>query len=230
MRKFITTSALLCLFSISIFAQNVNTPCPVIEIIAPQGVTQAGETTTFSALVKNGMNTSKLEFIWAISEGTIIEGQDTPTIKLITIPDRSDATITAKVTVKGLPNDCANEASATVSIAPMIACGLPLDTYEKIPWQDEMARLQNLAIELFSEPDYEAHILLTVEKNESSRQIKNHIRKMANYLESLKINKARLIFIIEPSDHHSTSFQIRRKEAELTSCNGCEIIKGKDLK
>jgi len=93
-----------------------------------------------------------------------------------------------------------------------------------------MARLYNLAVGLSYEPDYKAYILLTVGKNQNAKQIKNHVRKMAKYLETIKISKARLIFAIETSEYHSTSFYVVPEGAKLPSCDGCEIFEGKDIR
>ncbi|MDQ3748188.1 MAG: hypothetical protein M3367_04100 [Acidobacteriota bacterium] len=57
--------------------------CPAFSVDAPTTPTQAGETMIFTANVGYG-NAENMIYNWTISDGKIIEGQGTPTIKVAT--------------------------------------------------------------------------------------------------------------------------------------------------
>ncbi len=226
MRKTFIIFVLTFFFSIPVFAQNKNAPCPVIKIAAPQSITQPGESMTFSVAVKNPIENSKLKYVWAISEGTIIEGQDTSMIKVVTTPDMSGANITAKVIVQGLPNNCVNEVSETSSVAVIVG-GCP-DEYGKIPVEEEFHRLDNVLIELENVPKSIAFFRLSIEK-ETIEETKKRIEKLMEHVKFRKFPKDRLIFAIEKSDYYSTSVYFILDGKEFPECNGCVIIKGEDI-
>ena len=89
----------------------VNPQCSIVSVNGPFGIPQRGEPIPFTTTVKP--IESKLTFKWTVSSGTIAEGQGTSTIKVYVGPN--DANLTVKVEVGGLPQECVNVASETVS-------------------------------------------------------------------------------------------------------------------
>src|SRR4051794_32096220 len=99
------------LFAAITVSAQVNPQCPVISVDGPAGIVEYGEPIPFTATVKPPE--SKLTFKWTVTPGAIVEGQGTPTIKVSVGPD--DGHVTATVEIGGLPQECANVASETVS-------------------------------------------------------------------------------------------------------------------
>lgn len=229
MKSIFATLALTLAFSVSALCQNTDV-CPTIRVLAPTPIILAGEIMNFSVGFENNVEASNLKFVWTVSVGTIIEGQNTPTIKVITTSDTQGITVTAKVEIQGLPEGCNNQALQVIDIVSPPVCRCTVDEYEKIPWREEMARLENFAIEILSAPEYRAFILLSVKKEENARQVRRHIRKMARFLESCKVKKERLIFAIESSEYHTTKFYIVADGVKYPSCEDCKFINGKSLK
>lgn len=219
---------ILTVFSIFIVGQDANASCPGIKVIPPQFVMNTGEIMTFSVKLDE-TNNLELKYLWTVSEGKIVEGQNTSNIKVTTTSELRGLTIIAKVKIKGLPESCIDEASGKAYIVEM-ADPVAIDIYEKLSWRDEKARLRNLAFELLDKPDIQAYILLSIKKNENTKQTKKHIIKMASYLETLKISKGRLIFAIESNEFQSTTFCGILKGADLPYCNECKILKTEDIK
>lgn len=71
----------LNLFSVSLFAQDA---CPKVSLSAPSGIVKAGEPMVFTAMVSSNDEKLIRAYNWAVSAGTIIEGQETPSIKVDT--------------------------------------------------------------------------------------------------------------------------------------------------
>lgn len=129
--------------------------CPAVKVTCLDSV-MPGEGLTFSVEVDTAASAVKNTFRWELSAGTITEGQGTPSLKV----DSSGANVrevTATVDVTGLPAACARKASCTTAVPQIIGCGL--DEYGNIHFEDEMARLDNFAIELQNDPTASGYIL-----------------------------------------------------------------------
>ncbi|MCY7344822.1 MAG: hypothetical protein LH614_01270, partial [Pyrinomonadaceae bacterium] len=164
-----------------------------------------GETMAFSLKAEGRVEESKLRHKWTVSEGYIIEGQNTSMIKVATTPDLGGSVITAKVTIEGLPKNCANEASETSSIGVIPGCGFGVDDYRKIPLQEEYGRLDNLFSRLLYDLEYKGFILISIDEIETVDQAKKHIKKLMRHVKFRKFAKERLVFAIEKkSDYHLT--------------------------
>jgi hypothetical protein len=100
----------LLLAALSVSGQ-VNSQCPTITVFGPDGIVDPGDVVPFKVTVKP--TESKLTFNWTVSRGTIAEGQGTPTIKVRVGQDDPDVTATVKI--GGLPQECVNVASETVT-------------------------------------------------------------------------------------------------------------------
>lgn len=200
------SSIFVLVFCVGIVAQTDKpSPCPIVDVIGPAGVTISGETMTFTANV-NSDDDASLIYSWTVSDGTISEGQGTPIIKVITTTEPSEKEyITATVEVKGLPENCANKASERSVVA--IGCRLPItfDEYGKMPFREEKARLANLAFELKKNTDFAALIIIYLAKEDTYSSVKNRVNNVSNYLtENQQIPKERFKFLFSEFDTQKT--------------------------
>jgi hypothetical protein len=132
--------------------------CPAITVSCPDEPVEPGKSVTFTANVNGRLDASaKLKYIWTVAAGTISKGQDTPSITVDISGLTGREAITATVEVEGLPDDCPARASCTASM--LIGCVMPFDRYGPIDSEDEMARLDNFAIQLMEEPVTEGCII-----------------------------------------------------------------------
>ncbi len=106
MRKIAYASIFTLSFWLIGFGQD--STCPVISIVSPDKVFRLGEAITFRAKVKD-YEQKNLKYDWAISNGTMIEGQGTAIIKVDT-SGINDTVVEARVEIKGLPTNCQNTA------------------------------------------------------------------------------------------------------------------------
>jgi len=196
MRKLSVTSILVLTFCVAMFAQTDKTlPCPVISVTGPAGVTNAGETITFTANISE-INTIPIAYSWTISDGTIIEGFGTSVIKVATNSDTAGKVVTATVEINGLPIDCNKTALGTAQIPYLCILPITLDEYEKMPFREEKARLANLAFELKENTNFVALIMIYLAEEDTYSSVKNRIDNISKYLTTTqKIPKEKFRFV-----------------------------------
>ena len=154
MKQIISTTILILVFSFSAFAQNDTSPCPMISV-SGGGVTAPDEPLTFSAFVSDSAKYPNLKYLWIISNGILIEGQGTTSIK-VEMP-RSE-NIIATVQIKGIPENCANTALETGSIIEYRQTVLN-DEFGKITNGEVKARMDAVYVKLGDEPNSQGYII-----------------------------------------------------------------------
>jgi hypothetical protein len=156
MKQIIFAVGLILVFSFSVFAQNENLVCPKIEVVGG-GVINPGEPMNFSVKVGDEAKDLNLEYQWTASEGKIIEGQGTSSIK-IDITGLANVNVTATIEIKGFPENCRNVSSETGSVVICYRSRL-FDEYEKLPAGKIKAKVNELFVLLGSEPNYQGYII-----------------------------------------------------------------------
>jgi PKD-like domain len=131
--------------------------CPTITVDCPSDLPKPGELRTFTATV-TGATTTKLDYVWTVSAGTIRSGQGTPSIQ---VEFESYGGLTGTLTVAGLPASCTNSVSCSSS-----GCGLPpsavlFDKYGKLRWTEEQMRLKLFADELRAQPGAQGYVIVS---------------------------------------------------------------------
>lgn len=89
---------------------------PILEMEASSETPVEGEEIFFTANVSGGIQTS-VKFKWKISKGRILEGQNTPRIKVGT-KGLAGKSIAATVKIIGLCDDCLSDSTKTLSVRP----------------------------------------------------------------------------------------------------------------
>lgn len=90
--------------------------CPTLSVTAPTSPTKAGETMIFTATVEGGAQ-ADVTYHWRISDGKIIAGQGTPTIKIKTNSKMAGKTVTATIEIDGVCEQCPTTETGTGKIA-----------------------------------------------------------------------------------------------------------------
>jgi hypothetical protein len=133
--------------------------CPTLTVTGPSGVTQPGETMTFTANVSGGSQDA-ITYTWTVSAGTIESGQGTPSITVRTTADMAGSNVTATVTIGGTRPEC--NCPATASETGGVATPLgpeEFDTFEDLKPDDIKARLDNFFGRLQSDPTAQGYII-----------------------------------------------------------------------
>jgi hypothetical protein len=130
-------------------------PCPTVSVSCPSSVEQ-GSPITFTASVSGDVNVT---YNWSVSAGTISSGQGTSSITVDTA-GLGGQTVTATVELSGLDPSCSRTASCSTGIGVPPAACRKFDEYSDLPFNDEKARLDNLAIQLQQEPGAQAYYVI----------------------------------------------------------------------
>ena len=173
----------------------------------------SGETMTFTVIADENYRDS-LKYEWTVSAGTIIEGQDSPVIKIATTPELAGVTVTATLKIKNLPENCADTFSDYAMVD--IGCGLisPLDEYGTISLQDEKLRLSYIAYRIKKEPTFIALFIINFTKQESLSSIKNRVAGISKLLsETHGIAKDKVKFVYFEDDNQSNIIHLLPPDA-----------------
>jgi hypothetical protein len=129
--------------------------CPTISVSCPASVAQ-GSPLTFTASVSGDMSVT---YNWTVSAGTISSGQGTSSITVDTA-GLGGQSVTATAELGGLDPSCSRTASCTTSIETPPAECRKFDEYSDLKFNDEKARLDNLAIQMQQEPGAQAYYVV----------------------------------------------------------------------
>jgi hypothetical protein len=233
MKNILIACISILVLSASFFAQNETKPCPAIQVTAPNSKINPGDTMIFSVKVENELENPNLKYDWIVSAGTIINGQETSAIEVVTTPEMNGESVTAKVTIRNLPTNCINEKSETKQIEKIyMGCGL-LDDYRKISTAMEKSMIDSVFMRFLDNPEYATIFFrLTSEKGETIKQTKSRIRRIVKLANFRQFDKRRLIFAIDKSktNYYLTTASFVPKGNEFPECENCEIVKGEDVK
>jgi hypothetical protein len=181
-RSFQILSAVCLLTAASVVrAQTPLTTCGAVDIDGPSEA-EPGTPLVFKAKITGTMNSTKPEFKWKVSAGTITSGEGTEEI-IVDSTGLGGVELIATVELSGAPPGCKGSASKTtkVKVVP-IACGLPLDEYGDIRFEDEKARLDNFAIQLSNEPLSSGQILMYAGQKTFKNEAAERLARAKSYL------------------------------------------------
>jgi hypothetical protein len=213
--------ALFCvLFPISMGAQ-----CPTVKVFGPQGVTLDKEI-VFRAEI--GVIYPKLDYLWQLDKGIILDGQGTPKITVSTFGLRGQ-TITATVQIAGLPDHCANSSLGIADIGqPPTWCWE--DTFSSLKPNEIRGHLDPLFVGLGRNPEQVGLIELRVTQVEKFDLSNSRIQLILKHAKFRKFDHRRLWFVLQVAEDSWTSWTRIKPEAEYEiPCGQCLIIKGEHL-
>ncbi|MCB1023456.1 MAG: PKD domain-containing protein [Acidobacteria bacterium] len=170
--------------------------CPSISVSEPAVAVNPGENMTFTANVSGGSQDSQT-YNWTVNQGTIVEGQGSPTITVST-SGLVNTTVTAEVEIGGLCDVCTdNKASGSGIVAPKPNPVLR-DEFGKLANDDVKARLDPYASDLQADPNATGYIV----NYGSSKLVAQREKLIRDYLvKDRGIDSSRLVFVnggVEP--------------------------------
>jgi len=133
--------------------------CPFMRIIGLAYVPKPNSPLEFKATVEANDKKVQPTFAWKVSQGQIISGQGTDTIK-VELPSGASGGVVATANMGGYSLECPAEiTTATVKTTIGVSHFL-FDEFGNINCEDELARLDNLAITLQNDPALQVHIVI----------------------------------------------------------------------
>ncbi len=163
--------------------------CPSISVTGPAGVTDPGETMTFTANVVGG---GAVTYNWSVDRGTIESGQGTPSITVRTSDNDANSNVTATVNVGGLPEgcDCPATASDSGPVAPNPQAIL-VDEFGALQNDDIRARLDQFFIELQNNPTNQGYVI----NYGTNAQIAARERLITNHITLRRFDRSRITLV-----------------------------------
>ncbi len=131
--------------------------CPTVNVSCPNDV-EGGQTVKFTASVSGGDPNVTPTYNWRVSAGSIASGQGTDTITVDTNGLPGNSSVTATVDVGGYDRSCSTSDDCTTGIR-VSPDARKIDEYGNIRFNDEKARLDNLAVELQNDPTAQGYII-----------------------------------------------------------------------
>ena len=139
------------------------------------------------------LHTTKPEFKWWLSAGTITMGQGTDEITVDTA-GLGGFTVTASVGLVGAPPDCKGSASITFQVKVPAVIGCAFDNYGDIKFKDEKARLDNFAVQLINQPLSSGYILISAGQETFEKEAEERLARAKSYLADVReIDRNRIV-------------------------------------
>ncbi len=225
MKQIIFTAILIFTFCIAIFAQANNNPCPAISVTSPPDITLPF---IFEAKVSKEAENFKVEYIWTAEGGSIIEGQNTKTVKII--PEQCN-NIKAIFTIEGLPENCLKTVFEVAAISDgcfiedkissipthLLAKAdeiVMFDEFQNLNAKDEKLRFDNLFRKIKEDHSLKALIILKFDNNSPRKKKIKKLQSIAKYLDDRKVDKSRFNFVIFDNEREETIFYVEPLEVD----------------
>ncbi len=174
-------------------------PCPYPVVISAPGQVSEGEIVTYTSDVTYG-GTAKLNYAWRVSPANarIISGAGTPTITVDSTGLAGERITAALVVDDGSADTvCRQTAQASTFVPPhekRAIEGREFDTCTNCTFDDQKARLDNLAIELQSDPTTATYIFAYSGRTSPIGQADRLLARSRDYLVSQRgIDASRII-------------------------------------
>jgi hypothetical protein len=132
--------------------------CPSVDVSGMIYIPRPNSPLEFKAAVRSHDKKIRPTFLWKLSQGRIINGQGTDTIA-VELPDGASGDVLAKVDVGGYSLECPILTTTAISKTTVGVEHFKFDEYGDICGGDEKARLDNLAIQLQSNPEFQLYVV-----------------------------------------------------------------------
>ena len=134
------------------------THCPYLSASGSRYSPRPNGPLEFKARIYSDDIKTKPLFTWQLSQGTIMEGQGTDRIT-VAVPADASGRVVARVHVSGFSHECPTQTTMAATQTIIGIDHVKLDEYGPVCAEDEMARLDNFAIELQQNPRLQGYIV-----------------------------------------------------------------------
>jgi len=132
--------------------------CPYVGFRSLPYVPKPNSPLEFKAVVESNDKKIQPTFEWKVSQGRIVRGQGTDTIA-VEVPDEASGDVIARVEIGGYSLECPVTSTTAISKTTFGVSHFEFDEYGDICSGDEKARLDNLAIELQNNPEFQLYVI-----------------------------------------------------------------------
>ncbi|HKR15538.1 MAG TPA: hypothetical protein VJT15_25950 [Pyrinomonadaceae bacterium] len=176
-------------------------PCPYpVSVSAPATVNE-GEIVTFASDVEYGGN-SGLRYTWTISpsRARVISGAGTPTINVDSTGVGGQRIIATLTVDDGSADPTCRQTAQSVAVVTAaerkVIVAREFDECNNCAFDDQKARLDNLAVELQNDPSTTAYIIAYGGRNSPLAQVEVLMKRARNYIiDQRGIDAARIVVV-----------------------------------
>ncbi len=237
MKRFYFALTIISFFCVSAFAQtSQSAPCPNISVLGPPEIIYPGEAATFTVTINNEISVNYF-YKWTVTGGNIIEengelksglensveGKGKTVVKTFQPPEAVGKSLTATVEVNGLPENCPNTSSESMSII-IDPAALLLDEFSISPKKIDELKLNNLVTEAKNSPHAQIYIIEKFEEKTSSKTMKLKNQKTIAYLKAQGIERNRITLLNALDNENQTRFFIVPSGATAPDCDDCVTV------
>jgi hypothetical protein len=185
MRKYLLAVIWIISASFLAFAQENKQDCPNISLYGPEGLTRVGQEITVKAIVSPN-NYADIKYSWSVDKGKIRTGQNSSEVVIETdeieeVRNKGGADVKVHLEITNLPPECKNSVSESYIVSNGIYDVFPLDEYGNSSFQDEKARLDNLAVNVLNSKNT-GYIVKHFGKQVSDKEIKARIKRIEDFM------------------------------------------------
>lgn len=210
-------------------------PCPFpVNVSAPQQVTD-GEIITFNADVDYS-GTANVNYRWKVSPATarIMSGANSPTLTVDSTGLGGHRIVATLVADDGSSDpSCAQSAQAVAIVAPLPKKAIVAQEFDECnscTFDDQKARLDNLAVELQSDPSTRAYIIAYGGRMSPISQVEVLMSRAREYLVSQRgIDNSRFV-IVNGGFRESDSVELWIVPSGAKPPQATPTVKASDLK
>lgn len=174
--------------------------CPSVSVDGPSGLTEIGQSMTFTASASGGTQSGSLTYNWSVSAGTITSGQGTPSITVATTSDMAGRSVTATLSLGGTDPTCSCpttfSSTSTIASPPVQRQPEMVEEFGKLPADEVKARLDNFYNRLNADPTARGYVIIYG----TPAQIKAEKAKINSGIKFRKYDATRLTFVDGPPD------------------------------
>ena len=188
--------------------------CPDISITGPAGIDERGDPHRFNIVFSEKLP-ENARIVWTVSSGEILEGQGTKTIAVYHV-ERGES-VTATVTVEGLPKECAHTASASTSPDE----GPPprlVDEFSVSVTRLDKKRLAAAVADQIENPNNQLYIIEYFNKDTSEFAVREKVRRLSEFLTTeLKLDSTMFEILTHRDERLSTRIYLIPPGAQYPS-------------
>lgn len=211
-------------------------PCPFpVNISAPQNVAE-GEIITFAADVTYTGDTKGMRYNWVLSPATarIMSGAGSPTISVDSTGLGGQRVIATLAVDNGTSDPaCAQTAQAVAVVAPIekkVLVAREFDECDNCTFDDQKARLDNLAVELQNDPTVYAHIIAYGGRTSPIGQVERLMTRARDYLMNERGIDGSRIVVVNGGFREGDSVELWIVPAGATAPRATPTVQAGDVK
>ncbi len=186
------------------------TVCPTIMVSGPAGIPMPGDIIWFEVSV-TPESFPNLTYNWEFNKAQITEGQSTKRIGVLYPREMPGSSLTATITILGLPKNCPNSVSENLSICDALPVPLLISDFSNPVASINRPKLAAAAKELLGNPNNQLYIIEYFPSSASRAAVKRKLDLVVDHMiRSLKFDRSRMTIAVAESEDERPRTKVYR--------------------